>query len=419
MKTAVSCLFLSCALVLSADEVRRGVVAHPSFDASDYAGDTSQLPIGVFDSGIGGLTVLEAILKLDAFHNDTLQPGPDGKPDFANERFIYLGDQANMPYGNYSAAGRTDFLRELILRDASFLLGREYHQAGAVKRDKPPVKAIVIACNTATAYGLEDIRAVLAEWKLPVIVVGVVEAGGRGVAEDLPRELGATGVAVLATVGTCKSGAYPRAILSSSGQAGKTPPQIVQQGSVGLAGAIEGDPAFLQDGATVQSHLQSDIAQLLKTHKNSGSTVPIQRAVLGCTHFPLVAKEITAAFASFRQQPEFRSLIAEEVRLINPAELTAKELFRELARARLRRSGGAQDSHRFFISVPNPTDPTAKLTPDGTRLDRDYQYSRLPGNAQRQDTLVVPMRPADLPKPSLNLLQTHLPTVWQSLEQQR
>ena len=97
-----------------------------SFDAGAWgdAEATRHLPIGVFDSGIGGLTVLEALLKLDVFHNDTLQPGADGVPDFAQERFIYFGDQANMPYGNYSAVNRTDYLRELIVKDAVFLLGR-------------------------------------------------------------------------------------------------------------------------------------------------------------------------------------------------------------------------------------------------------------------------------------------------------
>ena len=142
--------------------------------------------IGVFDSGIGGLTVLEALLTIDAFHNDTQQPGADGTPDFAQERFIYFGDQANMPYGNYSAVNRTDYLRELIVKDAIFLLGRRFWTAEGKEPQftKPPVKAIVIACNTATAYGLEDIRKAVAAWKIPVIVVGVVEAGARGVLES-------------------------------------------------------------------------------------------------------------------------------------------------------------------------------------------------------------------------------------------
>ncbi|MHB8902320.1 MAG: glutamate racemase, partial [Thermoguttaceae bacterium] len=142
-----------------------------SWDRQAYldvdADGLARLPIGVFDSGIGGLTVLEALLAADAFDNETLRPGPDGRPDLAGERFIYLGDQANMPYGNYPARGREDYLRELVLKDAVFLLGKRYHARGAdgaleLRLDKPPVKAIVIACNTATAYGLENVREVLA-----------------------------------------------------------------------------------------------------------------------------------------------------------------------------------------------------------------------------------------------------------------
>ena len=64
--------------------------------AANDPAELRKLPIGVFDSGIGGLTVLEAILKLDQHHNDTGAPGADGVPDFAGERFVYLGDQANM-----------------------------------------------------------------------------------------------------------------------------------------------------------------------------------------------------------------------------------------------------------------------------------------------------------------------------------
>ena len=97
-----------------------------SFDRSSYSTELRTLPIGVFDSGLGGLTVLAQILKLDAFDNSTGEQVADSVPDFALERFIYLGDQANMPYGNYPAEGGADFLRELVLKDAIFLLGTRY-----------------------------------------------------------------------------------------------------------------------------------------------------------------------------------------------------------------------------------------------------------------------------------------------------
>ncbi len=157
-----------------------------------YEAETKELPIGVFDSGIGGLTVLAAILQLDAFNNVTHQPGPDGRPDFEHERFVYLGDQANMPYGNYPSEQKVDFLRELIMKDVVFLLGERYWlraTAGMPRHDKPPVKAVVIACNTATAYGLEAIRVALKQWDLPVHLVGVVEAGAAGAIQAITMAL--------------------------------------------------------------------------------------------------------------------------------------------------------------------------------------------------------------------------------------
>ena len=161
--------------------------------------ENRRLPIGVFDSGIGGLTVLNAILRLDEFDNRTHEPHPDGTPDFQNERFIYFGDQANMPYGNYPAAGKEDFLKELIVEDALFLLGRRYWASADAKApamDKPPVKSVVIACNTATAYGLDAVRAAFEAWKVPVILIGVVEAGARGavLARSQAHESGAVAV---------------------------------------------------------------------------------------------------------------------------------------------------------------------------------------------------------------------------------
>ena len=441
-----------------------------SVDWSAYRGDTRDLPIGVFDSGIGGLTVLEAILALDAFHNDTLQPGPDGRPDFEDERFIYLGDQANMPYGNYPSAGKEAFLRELIVKDAIFLLGRRVGAEATSPRPapgKPPVKAIVIACNTATAYGLEDIRDAIKQWGFNVPVIGVVEAGARGVNEVSPS-VNPQAVAVLATVGTCGSGAYPRAIGRAVGLAGKTAPPVVQQGCAGLAGAIEGDAAFVKTGDapatsyqgpsttsatapldpamldlygfepggllgstarpeslqlnSITNYVRYDVASLMRKHRDSGSRAPVGTVVLGCTHFPLARQEIAAAFERLRTLEQdgarpFADLIAPELRFVNPAELTAKELFRTLASARLRvKTGDRRETadDLFFISVANRACPDAKLATDGG-LDRDYKYGREPGAFDREDTINVPMRPAMLPEASLNLVRTRLPEVWKRL----
>jgi glutamate racemase len=448
-------------------------IAPFSIDLAAWNSDTRDLPIGVFDSGIGGLTVLEAILNLDAFDNERLSPGADGRRDFENEQFVYLGDQANMPYGNYPAADRAEYLKELILKDAAFLLGRRYWAAPDAiepRFDKPPVKAIVLACNTATAWGLDDIRALASSLKIPVFVVGVVEAGAKGVVQQSQRNASPRTVAVLATVGTCSINAYPNSIRQAAGQAGQRQPVVIQQGSLGLAGAIEGDPAFvcpsddqktsrpeyqgpsaIHKTAKINSQLLAtyafdpqglqgdpsqpenlrlnsslnyvkyDVTTLVKDYRDSKGSVPIDTVVLGCTHFPLVKHEILTEFARLRSlevdgHRPYESLIAERIEVVDPAELTAKELFRELTRQQLRRkSQTPAEADSFFISVANPGFSGARRGADGG-LDREYKYGRAPGNLEIEDTIVVPMTRALLPATSKNLIQTRLPSVWSRLQ---
>jgi glutamate racemase len=395
-----------------------------SFNASAYEGDLSSLPIGVFDSGIGGLTVLEAIYQLDAFNNETHAPGADGKPDFENEHFVYFGDQANMPYGNYPSSEKTEYLRELIIKDVTFMLGQRAWPArgDAPQFTKPPVKAIVIACNTATAYGLADVRAAIERWHVPVFVVGVVEAGARGVA-PVPAGGALQSVAVFATVGTCASEAYPRAIEAHLRETGQPGRPVIQEGSPKLAGAIEGDPTCLLPGLSpkesVNTIVRDEIATLVENHRKSGSTAPIGSIVLGCTHYPLVQDEIARAFTALRQSDaRYRPLIAEKMEFVNPAELTAKELYQRLNETkRFIRPGAtpvlARDA--FYVSVANPASSAAKLDASGA-LESTYKYGRNPGRFEFEDTKGVPMQLAELPPSSANLIREKLPAVARRLQ---
>ena len=400
-----------------------------TFVPGDFTATTRDLPIGVFDSGIGGLTVLEAILAADAFDNRTLKPVPDGRSDFAGERFIYLGDQANMPYGNYPREGNEPFLRELILKDTVFLLGRRFWpapDAAAPTLDKPPVKAVVIACNTATAYGLDDVRTAIRAWGIPVFVVGVVEAGARGVLES-ERDAVARreSIAVLATVGTCASKAYPKAIQAAFGRAGRQAPEVVQRGSADLAAAIEGDPAVTAR-TSVEEAIAADLRGLMDEHRRTAVDQPVGTIVLGCTHFPLVRRQIVAELDRLRRLEEqgerpFAGLIAEEIEVVDPASLTAKELFRTLALERLRATAAtaadpaanassaadAENPHRFYISVvaASPPDATAEAP------WQQAKFRRPTGRLDREDTRVVPLRADMLLPQTTEMIRGRLPHV--------
>ena len=148
-------------------------------------------PIGVFDSGIGGLTVLEKLLA---------------HPGLRGERFTYLGDQANMPYGNYAAAGKSAYLRELAVKDALCLISDGYFTDGAADAPtgvKEPAKIVVIACNTATAYGRDAADAVFKCVGARQKVIGVINAGVRSALNQLAAERASApfAVGVMATPG--------------------------------------------------------------------------------------------------------------------------------------------------------------------------------------------------------------------------
>ncbi len=438
-----------------------------------YATGTRELPIGVFDSGIGGLTVLAAILQLDAYNNVTHQPGRDGHPDFESERFLYMGDQGNMPYGDYPSEGKTDFLQELILRDVVFLLGERYWPSATApepRHDKPPVKAIVIACNTATAYGLETLIAALKQWRLPVPVIGIVDVGADGAVRAIAAQNGNGAVAVLATVGTCQSGGYPRAIAQKANQAGIRPPKVIQQGCLGLASAVEGDPSYIRSIGTaatadyrgpavgspaapidpdllgqydfdpkgllgdldrpatwrlnsVENYIRYHTASLLEFYRRSGDREPISVVILACTHFPFYEQEIAASLGRLRdfQEPDgeapYKNLLQESPSFIDPAELTASRLYETLAGAGLLlepRDKPVLSVDEFYISVPNTSCPDVKLA-QGGGFTYEYKYGRDPGRLEREYVRYVPMSRVNLSRDVRETLKMKMPEVWNRL----
>ena len=473
-------LFSACTSVVEQPAASiEDVVLHGESDVFSvpferYQAVNEDLPIGVFDSGIGGLTVLNEIVTIDQFNNMTHDPGPDGRPDFQGESFIYLGDQANMPYGNYPSEDKVAFLKELILKDAVFLLGNRYwtSRTSEVPRwDKPPVKAVVVACNTATSYGLDDIYRAFERWDIPIYTVGVVAAGADGAIESLRETESPGAVAVMATVGTCKSDGYVREIARSSNTAEMRTPEVVQQGCHGLAGAIEGSPEFVvppdsdatatyrgpavgnsaapidpsllpgydfepagilgdpEDPATwrlnsIENYIRYHTTTLAEGHRQSGSTEPITTVILGCTHFPFHQEAIEESFERLRDmrnddgEAPYEGLIAEEIVFVDPAHLTAVQLYEELVERELledEKDAGSEPADEFYISVPNAACPGVALRPDGLSFTYDYKYGRSPGALDREYVKRVPMSRQNLGVSVIETIRTTMPGVWDRL----
>ncbi len=221
--------------------------------------DLSQAPIGVFDSGVGGLTVAREIMR-----------------QMPKEKIIYFGDTARVPYGNKSKETITRFSKQI----ARFLLSHE-------------VKTIVVACNTASAYAVEELEA-----ELDIPVVGVVKPGAR-MAVDVTKN---GKIGVIATEGTIGSGLYTKYIKSLREDAtiyGKACPLFVPLVEEGL----------WEDPVTVEI-ARRYLAELID--------LDIDTLILGCTHYPLIRSVVG-------------QVMGEDVTLVNPAYETAIALKKLLA----------------------------------------------------------------------------------------
>lgn len=247
-------------------------------------GDKEQLqeaPIGVFDSGVGGLTVAREIMR-----------------QIPNEKIVYFGDTARVPYGSKSQDTITRYSGQIV----RFLQTQK-------------VKAIVVACNTASAYALDTI-----EKEIHIPMIGVVKPGAKVAAAATKNGK----VGVIGTVGTINSqiyATYIKQINRNVNVIGKACPLFVPLVEEGL----------LKDPVTDEIAMRY-LSELIDSD--------IDTLILGCTHYPLIRSTLG-------------KIMGEKVTLVNPAYETAKEL-KELLEAEdlLNRKeiGLGENKYRFFVS---------------------------------------------------------------------
>lgn len=238
----------------------------------------SSRPIGVFDSGIGGLTVAHEIMR-----------------QLPSEQIIYFGDTARVPYGPKSPDTVRRYSREI----AAFLGSQD-------------VKAIVIACNTATAHALEALRE---ESAIPVI--GVVEPGARAAV----RASRGGHIGIVGTAGTIRSGAYEKAIRAIDPSARVT------------ARACPLFVPLVEEGWIDHPVTHAVAREYLEPLLKEG----IDALVLGCTHYPLLKSLLCR-------------MVGAGVSLIDSAAETAAELGRVLEEQGLEAPADATPVHRFVAS---------------------------------------------------------------------
>jgi glutamate racemase len=237
----------------------------------------SNASIGVFDSGIGGLTVVREIMR-----------------QIPNETIIYFGDTARVPYGSKSKKTIITYSRQIV----KFLQTKD-------------VKAIVIACNTASAFALETVAA-----EISIPVIGVVKPGAKVAAETTKNG----NIGIIGTEGTINSGIY-NSFLS------KTNPSVKVYGKACPLFVPLVEEGWLDDPITVE---------VAKRYMSELQSYGIDTLVLGCTHYPLIRHTIG-------------SIVGDKVALVNPAFETAKTL-KEVLKSKGLESTVPPGKHKFFVS---------------------------------------------------------------------
>jgi len=443
-------------------------------NSENYPDRNKSLPIGVFDSGTGGLTVLDAIVNFDQNDNSdhNFINGGDGVRDFQAEYFIYLGDQANMPYGNYSRETKLNLLQEHIIKDAQFLMGNKYYPsptAVTVATDKESVKVIVIACNTATAYGKDKIEDFVRRAGIDLKIIGVIDAGVRAALDGFDSEQGGA-VAVMATAGTVSSQGYVKALQQQwNAQEYAGEPGIFQQAGIGLAGAIDGASDFIAPDAaaprseykgpainhpdalldtsilprynfdwdngemlyrgsienpqdiqlnSVPNYIAYHVVTLLEQIRLNNQSKLLQSIILGCTHYPFyvdIFQQNLERLYNFQENGQYiyRPFMVENIKLIDPALNTAVELYGYLREQQLFNQSNISHSE-FYISIPNVDNPSIQIDQNGN-FTYDYKYGRSAGQIQ-QYVKRVPFNRRTIQANVILRLQTGIPATWELIE---
>lgn len=234
--------------------------------------------VGVFDSGIGGLTVVKEIMRI-----------------LPNEDIVYFGDTARVPYGSKS----TETITKFSFQNTRFLMSMN-------------VKAIVVACNTASALSLERLQS---EFDIPII--GVIEPGAdMAVSTTLNNRIG-----IIGTEGTIGSRAYERAIKKLKPEA-----------------ELFAYPCPLFVPIVEEGWADTNVSMLIaQEYLKPLKGLNIDTLVMGCTHYPLLTKTVG-------------EVMGDKVKLVNPALATALKLKEILIGCGIENSEKREANYKYYVS---------------------------------------------------------------------
>lgn len=440
---------------------------------NSYPKEINKLPIGIFDSELSGLSVVESFLKEDAYDNITGKKVSDGIADFSGENFIFLADKANAPYASYYKNNKTDYLRELIVRDALFLCDNKYYNLAIDDIPtgmKSPVKIIIAASKTYSSKRLSDIKTLISQSGVPIKLVGMVESTAEAALDHLyDRDNYALGV--IAPSDMIASGIYENSLRNLVNKTRYTGVlQIFNQDAKGLYLAISQDSLYVNPNlktisdkykgpimgktevdidpslmdrynfdmsnhhllyrklkgeySSIQlnspsNYARYDLVNLIETHRRSGSKTPLSHIILGGNYYNTMLDTLNKVIEELRNYKRdgiyiYKNSIASNFSFIDPYKCVVNKCY-SIMRENNYLSLNPNDSElSFYLSVPNYGLPL-EFYDKSENLTLEYKLSRKP-SSEVVSTKIVPFSNRYVEDQELNNIRDYLPYTYNYLK---
>lgn len=399
-----------------------------------FAHNDDTLPIGILDYPFieneeEYLPLLQTFINIDNFDNITGKEVPDGIPDFTGENFQCLIDKENLPYESYIENGKQEYLKELMVKNAIFLLGNKYYLASAdkvAKGTKPNCKIIILNSELAYRYGVRDIRQILKELAPEIRVIDVVTSTVKEVYEDLKKSDSYDSITVglfdnnywedllqkplVDYAKKYENKNYVTLLSQSCGDFKLSPKYNVEGGILPellplYSFDIDQESAIITQNESEEitdikllskkNIIKFHVVTFLEKLRNSPEQIALNSIILPSMEQYLYKDVILSEIERLRKytvngREIYSHLLAPKLNIIFPYESAAKESYRALRKSNMLALNLDDINSEIFISVPNYTVNTNNLDSAG-RLSNEFKLSRQIGKDE-ETTVIIPYK---------------------------
>ena len=393
-------------------------------DFENYPDTLSVLPIGIMDSGTGGLAILERFLTADEYDNITGKLVADNIGDFVGENLTYLADIANVPYVGYLNKGKKDFLRELMLKNTLFMMGDSYFSLAfddEPMKGKEKVKLLIVGSSIAATYAMNDVEELLRLSNTGVQAISVVEATASEVSRQLTVD---DAVGIISNTNVLQSKIYDNLLginLVKQMSYGFTEDMKMGENlidkTLGAPRASYSGPVFGENVENInvellprynfslenndilysrigrkfkeiqlnsmENYARFSLMSLVEKHRKNADGKKLKFVILDCeysVHYKDVLETMVASLRDYQQDGKYiyKNCISEDFQFIDPSLAVVKQAYSILRKSEILSMNLKKTKVESFISIPAYGEGTIQVG-DYHWFRDDYKFGRFVG----------------------------------------